>query len=64
MKLNKLHGGLADNSNPSDFDNKELSAGIKVELEHTNDKQLAKEIAMDHLKEDPRYYTKLKKAKL
>ena len=40
---------------------KELEMGIKVEMEHTKDKKKAKEIAMDHLFEDPKYYTKLKK---
>lgn len=39
----------------------QLNIGIKVELEHTKDKNVAKEIAMDHLSEDPNYYTKLKK---
>jgi hypothetical protein len=38
---------------------KELSKGIKIEMEHTQNYQIAKEIALDHLKEDPRYYTKL-----
>jgi hypothetical protein len=40
---------------------KKLEQGIKVEMEHTNSKQKAKEIAMDHLFEDPKYYDKLKK---
>jgi hypothetical protein len=40
---------------------KELSMGIKVEMEHTKDKTKAKEIAMDHLWENPTYYSKLKK---
>jgi hypothetical protein len=40
---------------------KELEMGIKVEMEHTKDKKRAKEIAMDHLWENPSYYTKLKK---
>ena len=40
---------------------KELHMGIDVEMEHTDDKEKAKEIAMDHLWEDPSYYTKLKK---
>lgn len=40
---------------------KQLQKGIKVELEHTNDEKVAKEIAMDHLFEDPNYYDKLKK---
>lgn len=40
---------------------KQLEMGIKVEMEHTDSKEKAHEIAMDHLWEDPSYYTKLKK---
>lgn len=40
---------------------KQLEMGMKVEMEHTDDLEKAKEIAMDHLWEDPSYYTKLKK---
>jgi hypothetical protein len=39
----------------------ELKKGIKTELEHTTDKKIAREIAMDHIYEDPKYYTKLSK---
>jgi hypothetical protein len=39
----------------------QLVKGIKVEMEHTDDIEVAKEIAMDHLAEDPNYYTKLKR---
>ena len=43
----------------------ELSRGIEVEMEHTDDPFVAREIALDHLlKEDPRYYTKLTAAGL
>ena len=38
---------------------KELGLGIEVEMEHTDDESYAHEIAMDHLIEDPKYYTKL-----
>jgi cytidyltransferase-like protein len=38
---------------------KQLEKGIKVEMEHTTSKEVAKEIAMDHLWEDPKYYDKL-----
>ena len=38
----------------------ELKKGIGVEKEHTKDEETAKTIAMDHLFEDPKYYTKLK----
>ena len=40
---------------------KELVKGAKVEKEHTKKKTIAKKIAMDHLFEDPKYYTKLAK---
>jgi hypothetical protein len=39
----------------------QLNKGMKVEMEHTKDKAKAKEIAMDHLFEDPKYYDKLQK---
>ena len=43
---------------------KELEKGSKVEHEHTNSEKHAKRVAMDHLVEDPKYYTKLSKAGL
>lgn len=39
----------------------QFKKGLKVELEHTDDKSIAKEIVLDHLSEDPYYYTELKK---
>jgi hypothetical protein len=39
---------------------KQLNIGISVESEHTNNELMAREIAMDHLSEDPNYYTNLK----
>lgn len=57
----KLQGGAGDNRPDSDFDKKQLETGIKHELEHTKDRQIAKEIAKDHLSEDPNYYEKIKK---
>ena len=39
----------------------QLKKGIKVEMEHTKDEDKAREIALDHLWEDPKYYQKLKK---
>jgi hypothetical protein len=38
---------------------KQLEKSIKVEMEHTTSKEVAREIAMDHLWEDPKYYDKL-----
>jgi len=40
---------------------KEWLKGIKVEMEHTNNKRIAREIAKDHLYEDIFYYKKLSK---
>lgn len=56
----QIPGGLADKKKESDFDADKLKEGIKVEMEHTSDPEIAKEIAMDHLTEDPEYYQKLK----
>ena len=42
-----------------DVDPKELKMGVEVEMEHTNDPAEAKIIALQHLAEDPKYYTKL-----
>ena len=39
----------------------ELLKGIKVELEHTNDVETAKTIALHHLEESPKYYVQLHK---
>lgn len=39
----------------------QLEMGMKVEMEHTSDIEVAKKIALDHLAEDPIYYTKLQK---
>lgn len=42
----------------------EIAEGIRVEMEHTNDPRVAREIAADHLTEDPRYYSKLRQVHL
>ena len=67
----KLKGGLADGMSLGDIAKKhkidvekltkQFIKGVKVEMEHTKDKQKAKEIAMDHIFEDPKYYDKLSK---
>lgn len=58
--------GIADTKNitAKDVDQTQLDMGVKVEMEHTKDKEVAKKIATDHLAEDPEYYTKLQKAGL
>jgi len=48
----------------------QLKIGIKTEMEHAHlfpkklRETMAKRIAKDHIKEDPCYYTKLRKARL
>lgn len=44
-----------------DVDPDQLKKGIETEKEHTDDEEEAKRIALDHLAEDPEYYTKLAK---
>ena len=58
-EVNTLTGGIGDITAPSNVNTKELSIGVQVEMEHTNDEKIATEIAMDHLTEDPEYYSKL-----
>jgi hypothetical protein len=55
--------GLADKKGitEEDVDPEQLKMGIKVEMEHTDDPNMAKKIALDHLAEIPDYYTRLKK---
>ena len=62
--LVKLPGGVGDETPTSNVDPTQLSIGVQIEMEHTNDPDIAKEIAMDHLTEDPQYYTKLVNAGL
>lgn len=66
-----LIGGLADKLSVEDIAkkhnvnvehiNNQIEKGMKVEQEHTTDSKIAREISMDHLTEDPDYYTKLAK---
>jgi hypothetical protein len=60
----KIKGGLGDKLNPKDVNREELKKGIRHEMEHTKDPKIAAEIALDHLAEDPNYYTNMKKAGL
>jgi hypothetical protein len=66
-----VKGGVANGMTPEDLAKKHkvsvaeinaaLKKGQKVELEHTDDSDLAYEIAKDHIFEDPQYYDKLAK---
>ncbi len=59
LEKDKIPGGLADDTLSEDFNSDELAKGIEIEKEHTDDEKLAEEIAKDHLKEIPDYYTRL-----
>jgi hypothetical protein len=56
-----IQGGKSDGLPDTQFDSEQLGVGISVEMEHTKDINVAKEIAKDHLKSDPEYYRKLAK---
>lgn len=56
--VDKLPGGLADKKTPSDYCKQQLEKGVEVEMEHTDDPAIAKEIAMDHLEESEDYARK------
>ena len=58
---NNIPGGLADGKQPKDYPAKQMRKGIKVEMEHTSDPEIAAEITMDHVEEDKKYYDKLEK---
>lgn len=67
-----LPGGEARGRSPEDFDPAQLARGTDVEMEHvrggaipmSHQRAIAREIAMDHLAEDPAYYRKLAKVHL
>jgi Protein of unknown function (DUF5661) len=56
-----LTGGTADGKTITAYDLGELLEGIKFELEHTSDRFVALELAMDHLERIPNYYSRLRK---
>lgn len=50
----------ADDRSDDNYDLDQLSKGIEIEKEHTDNEIIAKIIAKDHLDECKDYYTKLK----
>jgi len=48
----------------SKFNKKELEKGVQEEMEHTSHPYIAKMIAKDHLVNNKKYYSELKKAKI
>lgn len=55
-----IPGGKASGKDSAEFDKKQIQMGMDIEQEHTPSKAKAKEIAKDHLTENPGYYTDLK----
>ena len=55
----RIKGGLSDAKKVTDYSIDAIRKGIKVELEHTDDINIALEIVMDHLFEDEKYYDKI-----
>jgi len=70
-EANTLKGGKSDKLSLQDIADKfdvtieqiksQIQKGIKVEMEHTSDKEKATEIATDHVSEFPDYYDRLEK---
>lgn len=56
--------GYSEWLNESSDDDLELEIGTQVEMEHTPSEDVARKIAMAHLKQDPHYYRKLRDAGL
>jgi hypothetical protein len=68
-KFDDFEGGLSEGRkkkepkqplHPNQIHPGELRMGIRVEMEHTDDPKKAEKIALDHLAENPYYYTALK----
>lgn len=69
--MNTIKGGKADKMTAKNIAKKfnvsvekikaQIKKGIEVEKEHTNDKEKATEIAMDHVTEFPDYYDRIEK---
>lgn len=59
-KAQGLNEGKGKELHPNQIHPQELRMGIKVEMEHTDDPKKAEKIALDHLAENPFYYTALK----
>ena len=65
MDIKNLLTLTGEDSRPDhEFEPKELNDGIMVEMEHTNNTQVAKVIAKTHLLENPAYYQILKQVGL
>jgi hypothetical protein len=63
-KLEEFKLDIKPTVDVEDVNQEELKKGIEIEKEHTSDIETATRIALNHLSEDPKYYSKLAKANL
>lgn len=54
-----MKGGKGYRKPDKSFNKKQLALGTKIEMEHTNNRRIAKQISKDHLVEHPNYYREL-----
>jgi len=59
--IERKHNKTKDSADYIAFLEKQLHKGVKIEKEHTSNIKIAKQIAKNHLLEDPKYYIKLTK---
>ncbi len=52
-----IPGGKGEGKSALEFDPEQILMGMRVEMEHTDDPMIALEITIDHLTENPEYYT-------
>jgi hypothetical protein len=63
-QLKSLPGGKAHNHHLEEYDPEQLQMGYKVEREHTADPKKRLEISVDHLEDNKKYYTILRRSGL
>ena len=61
VDIERKHNKTKDSRDYIAFLEKQLNKGANIEKEHTNSIKIARQIAKDHLLEDPKYYIKLTK---
>ena len=52
-----IAGGKGEGKSVNEFDPEQILMGMRVEMEHSDDPMVALEICIDHLTENPEYYT-------
>ena len=57
--MSPLAGGRAEGQSPTRYDQKQLEIGTQIEMEHTDNPYIARQLSQDHLEEHPDYYKKL-----